>query len=103
MIVDVDTEANMQNRVCLRKTCLVVTSDTQATLMLSLNKALLIKKSVSRKTNRISTSNRPEVFCKKVFLNVSSSIKLQVINLINFAKFTGHHLYQKFFLNKVAV
>ena len=35
------------------------------------------------------TSSRPEVFCKKDVLG-------------NFAKFTGKHLYQSLFLNKVA-
>ena len=35
-------------------------------------------------------SSRPEVFCKKGFLR-------------NFAKFTGKHLCQRLFFNKVAV
>ena len=34
-------------------------------------------------------SSRPEVFCKKSVLR-------------NFAKFTGKHLYQSLFFNKVA-
>ena len=37
----------------------------------------------------MARSSRPEVFCKKAVLR-------------NFAKFTGKHLYQSLFFNKVA-
>ena len=42
-----------------------------------------------KKGSGIARKSRPEVFCKKVVLG-------------NFAKFTGEHLYQSLFFNKVA-
>ena len=54
---------------------------------------LLFRPAINRhektKNQYIFRSSRPEMFCKKVFLR-------------NFAKFTGKHLGQSLFFNKVA-
>ena len=52
----------------------------------------MLHRTLTRKTSfrHESRSSRPEVFCKKGVLR-------------NFAKFTGKHLCQSLFFNKVAV
>ena len=59
-------------------------------LLLVIEKTLVVTTNLSKpESARLLSSSRPEVFCKKSILK-------------NFTKFTGKHLCQSLFVNKVA-